>query len=309
MDAKQCETTSSPRDQSASKTAFTIDELAHLPWSEACAGLPRTEEVRSSSLLTSTIEKHELGHAVALRGVPTILVTSTLRAAVHHPVLEPTRTRLVAFLERRQPPSVRVAFDLTLHRHGRLDRRLALGLIAGTTPGVILGVMPRSTWLASESAFAWVAATVLIGIGIRLAITRDPPPGDATRDDDQIVLPIWRLVAVGTIGGGIGGIYGLGGAALIVPYLVSIERLPIARVAGAGLLTTLVTSVIGLAAFAAHFDIGQAQPPDWAAGLAFGIGGALGAITGARLQPRIPVRLLRVGLGLLAIAAGLRTVL
>ena len=309
MDAECRETFTTDRDQPASETSVTIEKSRISPGLGPARRFPRTEEVKSSNLLTSTIEKHELGHAVALRGVPTILVTSTLRAAVHHPVLEPTRTRLVAFLERRQPPSVRVAFDLTLHRHGRLDRRLALGLIAGTTPGVILGVMPRSTWLASESAFAWVAATVLTGIGIRLAITRDPPPGDATRDDDQIVLPIWRLVAVGTIGGGIGGIYGFGGADLIVPYLVSIERLPIARVAGAGLLTTLVTSVIGLAAFAAHFDIGQAQPPDWAAGLAFGIGGALGAITGARLQPRIPVRLLRVGLGLLAIAAGLRTVL
>jgi uncharacterized membrane protein YfcA len=172
--------------------------------------------------------------------------------------------------------------------------------------------MLRSTWLASESAFAWVAATVLIGIGIRLAVGRDDPPGvgRGAAGADR-ALPIWRLVAVGTIGGAIGGIYGFGGAALIVPYLVSIERLPIARVAGAGLLTTLVTSMIGLAAFAiaAHLDIGQAQPPDWSAGLAFGVGGALGAVLGARLQPRIPVRLLRTGLGILAIGAGLRTLL
>jgi uncharacterized membrane protein YfcA len=200
---------------------------------------------------------------------------------------------------------------LTFHRQGRLDRRLAVGLIAGTSPGVVLGVVLRSTWLASESAFAWVAATVLVGIGLRLGVGRDDPVRARGADDVEVVLPIWRLVVVGTIGGAIGGIYGFGGAALIVPYLVSIERLPIARVAGAGLLTTLVTSVIGLAAFAvaAHLDIGQAQPPDWSAGLAFGVGGALGAVLGARLQPRIPVRILRMGLGALAIGAGLRTVL
>jgi uncharacterized membrane protein YfcA len=93
-----------------------------------------------------------------------------------------------------------------------------------------------------------------------------------------------------------------------VPWLTTVERLPVVRAAGAGLVTTSVTSVIGLATFAvaAGAGIGSASAPQWLDGLALGVGGVLGATLGARLQPRVPERLLRVVLAVAAIVAGLR---
>jgi uncharacterized protein len=198
---------------------------------------------------------------------------------------------------------------LAFHRAGRLDLPLTRLLVTGTTPGVVAGVLARSTWLASEEAFAWVAGTVLLVLGVRL-VAGTARPVDR-RGGVTTTAPAWRLVAVGTAGGFIGGVYGLGGAAVIVPWLVGVERLPVARVAGAGLVTTLVTSVVGLTAFAlaSAVGFGAADPPQWANGVALGIGGALGAIVGARLQPRLPTAGLRIALGAIAVASGLRTLL
>lgn len=193
---------------------------------------------------------------------------------------------------------------VTFHRHGRLDRPLALRLCLGTAPGVVIGVLARSTLLADEQQFAWVAAAVLGALGIRLLVDlrMEEGPGDGD------LPPLGRLTILGLVAGAIGGIYGLGGAAIVVPWLVSVERVPLRSAAGAGLVTTLVTSVLGLATFvvADALDIGEAAGPQWWFGLALGAGGAVGAVVGARLQPRLPVALLRVVLAVAALSAGVR---
>lgn len=195
-------------------------------------------------------------------------------------------------------------------RSGRLDHRLAARLLLGTVPGVLLGVGIRSTALAAEGRFALISGAVLAVVGARLLLeaagwqSRRPEVADRT-------VPTPRLFVVGVVGGLIGGVYGIGGAALIVPWLVQFERLPVARVAGAGLVVTMVTSVVGLAAFvlASALDLGDAAPPDWAAGVLLGIGGVAGALVGVRIQPYVPVRALKVLLSLAALSAGVRMVL
>jgi hypothetical protein len=52
--------------------------------------------------------------------------------------------------------------------------------------------------------------------------------------------------------------------------------------------------------------IGNAAAPQWVPGLALGVGGLLGVIAGARLQRRVPERVLRGLLALAALGAGLR---
>ena len=108
----------------------------------------------------------------------------------------------------------------------------------------------------------------------------------------------------------VGGIYGLGGAAIVVPWLVSVEKVPLRLAAGAGLITTLVTSVLGLATFvvAERVGLGDAAGPEWWFGLALGLGGAVGSVVGARLQPRLPVEWLRGVLAIAALSAGIRLV-
>jgi uncharacterized protein len=198
---------------------------------------------------------------------------------------------------------------LTYFRRSRLDVPLAIALCTGTAPGVVLGAVVRSTWLADPDRFGGIAAILLVGLGIRLLLDARRP---SDPDEDGLTVPLpprWRLNAVGLVAGFVGGIYGLGGAALIVPWLVSVERLPVSRVAGAGLVTTMVTSVTGLATFALAevAGIGRADAPRWIDGLALGLGGLVGAVVGARLQPRIPVPALKLVLAVAAVAAGIRT--
>lgn len=195
-------------------------------------------------------------------------------------------------------------------RAGRLDGRLARRLLLGTVPGVLAGVGIRSTALAAEGRFAVVSGAVLAAIGARLLLEAAGWHSQRPEAVDRVVAT-GRLFVIGLVGGVIGGVYGIGGAAIIVPWLVQFERLPISRVAGAGLVVTMVTSVVGLAAFilASRLGLGEASPPNWAAGVLLGIGGAAGAVVGVRIQPYVPVRALKVLLSVAAISAGIRMVI
>lgn len=80
--------------------------------------------------------------------------------------------------------------------------------------------------------------------------------------------------------------------------------LPVAVVAPAALLTTFITSIAGAITYLilAVTTAGNHIAPDWTIGLLAGTGGLAGGYLGARLQPHIPERALRAGLGALAIA-------
>jgi uncharacterized membrane protein YfcA len=197
---------------------------------------------------------------------------------------------------------------LAYQGRGRLDRRLAGTLCLGALPGASVGAILRSTWFADADRFGWLAAVVLVGMGTRVILQREGVTGRACTARDAPRR--WRLTAVAAIAGTVGGIYGIGGAALIVPWLVTMEGLAISQVAGAGLVTTLATSLVGLATFAiaAVADIGSAAAPSWANGVALGLGGLIGAVVGSRLQPHVPVLVLRTVLGIAAIAAGIRAI-
>jgi uncharacterized membrane protein YfcA len=98
----------------------------------------------------------------------------------------------------------------------------------------------------------------------------------------------------------VGGIYGVGGGSLLGPILVG-SGMPVATVAPAALLSTVVTSIIGALAYALLSLINNgAIAPNWPLGIACGIGGLLGGYLGALLQPHVPDIALRKVLGLLA---------
>lgn len=101
----------------------------------------------------------------------------------------------------------------------------------------------------------------------------------------------------------IGGIYGIGGGALIAPFLVTILGLPVYTVAGAALAGTFITSIAGILYFhiLATTSLGANTPvaPDWPLGLLFGLGGFAGTYLGARLQKFLPERWIQGVLGVL----------
>jgi uncharacterized membrane protein YfcA len=81
----------------------------------------------------------------------------------------------------------------------------------------------------------------------------------------------------------------------------------VAEVAPAALASTFLTSFVGVATFALlSIDAGGAIAPEWVTGLGLGLGGLGGSFAGAAIGTRVPESILRRGLGLLALALGVR---
>ncbi|MFO7985333.1 MAG: sulfite exporter TauE/SafE family protein [Desulfatiglandaceae bacterium] len=108
--------------------------------------------------------------------------------------------------------------------------------------------------------------------------------------DETYDVSFWGLFALSFLVGIIGGIYGIGGGAIIAPFFVTFFGLPVYTVAGAALMGTFVTSVAGVAFYQAiaPFYPDMSVAPDWLLGLLFGIGGMAGMYLGARCQKFVP---------------------
>jgi uncharacterized protein len=187
-------------------------------------------------------------------------------------------------------------------RQGQTGGRLALVLIAGTLPGVIAGSLIRVRLLPGPRVFDLVVAAVLVPLGAWLLLSRPArkqPPGRPAR---QIPAPVLAVLAV--VVGCVGGIYGIGGGALLAPVLIGSGRKP-SEIAPATLAATFVTSAAGVITFtilSVHQHASVA--PDWPTGIALGVGGLAGGYTGARIQSRMPDVLIRRVVGVLVIAIG-----
>jgi len=103
------------------------------------------------------------------------------------------------------------------------------------------------------------------------------------------------IMTLSFIVGIIGGVYGIGGGAIIAPFFVSFFGLPVYTVAGAALMGTFVTSVACVVFYQlmAPFYPGMAVAPDWALGFLFGTGGFAGMYCGARLQKFVPAGIIK----------------
>jgi len=190
---------------------------------------------------------------------------------------------------------------LRFHREERLVGPLTRLLILGTLPGVVAGAVIRVELLGQGSAFLLVVAAVLVPLGAWLAFARPPAPAGAPSRSRRRLIFVLSL-AIGTVGG----IYGIGGGAILGPILVGLG-FTVLEVAPAALAATFLTSIAGVSTYALLSLGGNGDiAPDWALGIGMGLGGLAGAYLGARLQTRLPEVLLRRGLGVLALLLGLR---
>jgi uncharacterized membrane protein YfcA len=103
------------------------------------------------------------------------------------------------------------------------------------------------------------------------------------------------IMALSFLVGIVGGVYGIGGGAILAPFFVSFFGLPVYTVAGAVLMGTFVTSIAGVVFYQlmSPFYPHMAVAPDWALGLLFGAGGFTGMYCGARLQKYVPAKIIK----------------
>jgi uncharacterized membrane protein YfcA len=215
-------------------------------------------------------------------------------------------------------------------RERRMAWALAWAIVAGTLPGIFLGAFVRIRFLPDARSFRVFAGCVLLYLGARLLwqvlhpnrpLARAAPGSMVTMKSVSVSRVEYEfqgklfsfrpgtLLLLGLAVGLVGGIYGIGGGALIAPYLAVVLGLPLYTTAGACLFATWATSLAGVAFFElfdfASLGGGAAVRPDWALGALFGAGGLAGAYVGARLQRFLPERLIRLILGVLVLALGL----
>lgn len=193
-------------------------------------------------------------------------------------------------------------------RQGQLYRPVALPLVLGSVPGVMVGAWLRVTVFAPPERFRVVVASVLIVLAARIlwSLRGDSSSDVAVRPPRDVPSSIIFGVAFGV--GVVGGVYGVGGASMLVPFLVGVLGIPLRYVVGATLLGTFLTSGAGVLSFAALGGTAYPQAsPNWAFGLSAGLGGLVGSYLGARIHRHVPERVARIGLTLLIVVLAILT--
>jgi len=202
-------------------------------------------------------------------------------------------------------------------RERRMLWPLAGCIISGTIPGVLVGYYLRVKYLPDPKIFKFFVGIVLLLVGMRLIYSifqsksSPDPERTGTFDISRITCHFPRIsyhfrgsinsfntttvflfaLLVGTVGG----IYGIGGGAIIAPFCVSILNLPVFTVAGAILLGNFMTSFAGVIFYSTiPLHNGVSAAPDWLLGLLLGFGGLAGMYVGAKSQKYVPERLLKL---------------
>ncbi len=204
-------------------------------------------------------------------------------------------------------------------REGRMVWPLAFAIILGTIPGALLGAYVRVTLLPDPNVFKPFAGVVLGLIGIRMLIDIICMRGkgeiahctkESLQVSDAIInirhvsfsyenqlhtisTPI--LLGICLIVGVAAGAYGLGGAAVIAPLLVTVFRIPVYTIAGATLVGSFAGSAFGLLGYWGLGLSGTTPPAtaDISLGLLLGVGGMAGMYVGARIQKYVPVKMIK----------------
>jgi len=207
-----------------------------------------------------------------------------------------------------------------VYRYAREKRMLwplAVSVIAGTLPGVLIGYYLRIRFLPDPKAFKLFVGIVLLYIGMRLVsgLLQGPPRPTTPHHEDFCIGPVTGnlrafqfnfnrttvgfgplvvfLLGIGV--GVIGGIYGIGGGAILAPILITFFGLPVYTIAGAVLAVNFMTFLVGVSVYCSiPFFNGQTAPPDWQLGVLLGVGGLSGMYLGAKLQRYLPERAIKL---------------
>jgi uncharacterized membrane protein YfcA len=210
-------------------------------------------------------------------------------------------------------------------RRRAIDPALAVVLLTGGTIGTALGVWTFTQLRALGQldlmiALSYVALLTTVGglmfwEGLR-AMMRTRRGVAAPRRShgwihglplkmrfkrSKIYLSVMPVVVVGVVIGFIGAVMGIGGGFILVPIMIYLLRVPTSTVVGTSMVLTLVTMT-----FATLLHAITNHLVDVVLALILMVGGVTGAQFGARAGQKIRGEQLRLLLGLLVLAVGIR---
>ena len=183
-----------------------------------------------------------------------------------------------------------------LRSYGQLDLTIALSyvvLLSGVGGGMLwesIGAVIRARRgeapiLRRPGAHNWVH-----GLPLKIRFKKS-----------KIYLSVFPVLAIGFFIGFVGAILGIGGGFILIPLLIYVLRVPTSTVIGTSMVMTLVTM-----AFAVVLHAVTNHLVDAVLALILMVGGVIGAQFGARAGQRIAGEQLRLLLGLLILAVGVR---
>ena len=222
-----------------------------------------------------------------------------------------------------------------LHQEKRIMWGLGGLIIAGCLPGIFAGTVLRCTWLRQAADFKLFVALVLTAL--TLGLLRNLLKGNATAlkaektflknqecsglvctyrtgsinynfGGESFTVSTLKVTLVSLVVGLVGGIYGIGGAAIIAPVLIGIFQMPVYVVNGAALLAGWAGAVFGIFSYLVFWPFISGEAPIWPdvrLGVLFGLGGMVGVYLGSALQrfvPPRPIKLLLLALMMILVA-------
>jgi len=263
-----------------------------------------------------------VGQAAGIFALP--YTTSVLQFSNAH--VSPS-TLLLTFLN---PIGALLGFRKT----GQWNPGFALWLCAGGALGGLIGPFARSGVLADPVAFRFVLGIALAFVGAQLLhkalrgfAAPNAAPGNGAGGlpariqtlaaagmrltigyrGERWTVNQFVLFVTGAVVGVISSALGLGGAFLIVPFLVFAYKLPMYVVPAATIPYAIVLSAVGLATYCIVLPLAgsRAIQPEWAWGFFAAAGGIFGSWVAAKTQLYVPEHLLDAMLGAVTGAVGL----
>ena len=188
---------------------------------------------------------------------------------------------------------------------------LMVCILSGSIPGVLIGYYLRVRLMPDPKTFKLFVGIVLLYVGWQLFhnlhnshikqkkrkvlsfnvkhISFNLRAIHFKFNDEDIHFRGTIVLLLCLVVGMISGVYGIGGGAIIAPFLVTILGLPIYTIAGAVLAANFMTSLAGMIFYSTiPLHNGITSPPDVLLGFLFGLGGLIGMYLGAKFQHRVP---------------------
>jgi len=217
-------------------------------------------------------------------------------------------------------------------KEGRLVWPIAIAIVTGIMPGVLIGYYLRVKYLPDPMAFKLFVGLVLMVVAFRLIkevwTSKTKIAADTGRLKDKVVnlsMGFKKIrfdfkevtYSIHSIGfftlsfavGIIGGIYGIGGGSIIAPFCIAFFNLPVHTIAGAVLLGTFTSSAAGVIFYSLISINGSTAAPDWTLGILFGIGGLFGMYFGAKYQRYVPEKIIKIILALIILTVATKYIL